>query len=355
MLQMLTMAISLIVTLLCAPFLVGVNAQGITDTEFGYMKYTEFRKGDDDTKIIITSSHAGYMSPSYIPNRVNGCYETRNNTCNWHRDCGIHDGTRCKISVYNDIYSLDVAVLLIKYLELLLGSRPHLVINHLSRIKFDANRDTPEATEYDPEAEQAWRDIHGFIERAKTLVNGSGVVFDIHGHTGSINWIELGYLLSASQLNSPADPSIMSKLTSIRYLASRVNVTFNQLLMGAYSLGGFLNSLGFPAVPSPRYTDLNGAAYFSGGYITQRHGSRDGGIIDAIQIEFPFSIWSPMTSQLYAPYISEGIANFVKLYYYNNGDISTFEPVFSVGDVTYPSMCGFIFTVIVGYYWAVDM
>ena len=39
------------------------------------------------------------------------------------------------------------------------------------------------------------------------------------------------------------------------------------------------------AVPAP----LAGEPYFDGGYTTARHGSRDGGALDAVQVELPFA------------------------------------------------------------------
>ena len=65
--------------------------------------------------------------------------------------------------------------------------------------------------------------------------------------------------------------------------------TIQELLTGAapVSFGGLLESEGYLSVPSPTNPGPNGELYFSGGYITQQYGSRDGGIVDAIQIESP--------------------------------------------------------------------
>jgi len=40
-------------------------------------------------------------------------------------------------------------------------------------------------------------------------------------------------------------------------------------------------------VPSPRKAGPGKDSYFSGGTITKRYGSRDGGKVDAIQMEMP--------------------------------------------------------------------
>ena len=40
-------------------------------------------------------------------------------------------------------------------------------------------------------------------------------------------------------------------------------------------------------VPSPAHPDPGAGNYFDGGYNTRRHGSRDGGRVDAVQLEVP--------------------------------------------------------------------
>ncbi|KAK2140296.1 hypothetical protein LSH36_1399g00032 [Paralvinella palmiformis] len=63
--------------------------------------------------------------------------------------------------------------------------------------------------------------------------------------------------------------------------------SIQELLTGAapVSFGGLLESEGYLSVPSPTNPGPGGEIYFSGGFITQQYGSRDGGIVDAIQIE----------------------------------------------------------------------
>jgi len=55
---------------------------------------------------------------------------------------------------------------------------------------------------------------------------------------------------------------------------------------GARALGTRLAAAGYPSVPSAGERSPNeGDAYFSGGYNTERHGSRAGGAVDAVQLE----------------------------------------------------------------------
>ena len=63
--------------------------------------------------------------------------------------------------------------------------------------------------------------------------------------------------------------------------------TFINIVRGGTSFGTIMDSLGYACVPSVNDLGPAGSRYFSGGYITARHGSRDGGIISAVQVELP--------------------------------------------------------------------
>jgi hypothetical protein len=75
--------------------------------------------------------------------------------------------------------------------------------------------------------------------------------------------------------------SIARLVTDARSGASDVS-----LLRGTPSLGALLVAAGFPAVPSPSDpAPKESESYFSGGYNTVRHGSLNGGLTDAVQME----------------------------------------------------------------------
>jgi hypothetical protein len=124
---------------------------------------------------------------------------------------------------------------------------------------------------------------------------GKGLLIDLHGHGHAIQRLELGYLLSGSNLrsgNNYLNSTAAIEKSSIRYLAlnNKQNIPHAALLNGQESLGGFFETERYPAVPGP--ADLaprSGEDYFSGGYNTERHGSVDSGYIDAIQLECNFS------------------------------------------------------------------
>ena len=61
-----------------------------------------------------------------------------------------------------------------------------------------------------------------------------------------------------------------------------------QLLHGPESLGGLLTGAGYKTVPSDSPDEKpvpESQEYFRGGYTVQTYGSKDGGEVDAIQIE----------------------------------------------------------------------
>ena len=107
----------------------------------------------------------------------------------------------------------------------------------------------------------AWEDWHRYINQAKSSI-GQGILFDIHTHGHPEQNVELGYLISGPKLdNNELDPNI----SSLRNLASRTDVSFEELLRGWGSLGTFLSSQGYDTVPSVTKPGPNGAFYWYGG------------------------------------------------------------------------------------------
>ena len=222
--------------------------------------------------IILSAPHGGNLEPSSIPDRdCNGCV------------------------TINDAYTKSITENIKEEIYELTGCYPHVIVNLLHRKKFDANRDIGDAADGNSVVEAAWYAYHEFIHTAKERVSsdyGRGYFLDMHGHAHTIQRIELGYLLSKSELQQNDDQlnTLMTvEESSIRTLAgdNQLGLTHAALLRGEESFGSLMDMKGFPSVPSS--TDpfpLEGEAYFSGGYNTQRHGSRDDeGAIDAIQIE----------------------------------------------------------------------
>ena len=130
-------------------------------------------------------------------------------------------------------------------------------LDTLRRTKLDPNRDIAEAAQGSPFAENAWHEFQGFIDIAEATVEeefGSGLYVDVHGHGHEILRAELGYLLSADDLDRSddvLDAGGYAERSSLRAIASTSDAPFSELLRGASSLGGLLAAQGVAAVPSP--------------------------------------------------------------------------------------------------------
>lgn len=242
-------------------------------TAYGTNNYIEYIPGD--IPIIISVPHGGYLTPTSIPDRsCTGCVT------------GI-DGKTQEVA-----YELDSA------LRNVFGGIPHIIINKLGRIKLDANREIVEAAQGDPAAEIAWHEFHGFIQTAKNKCKadfGSALYIDLHSHGHTKQRIELGYLITRTELqntDATLDNFNFQDSSAIKHLKNVLNpsASFSQLLRGSECMGEFLHNQGYPSVPSasdpaPLSTD----AFFSGGYNVARHGSRDSSNIDGIQFELNYT------------------------------------------------------------------
>jgi hypothetical protein len=219
--------------------------------------------------LIISAPHGGQLRPASIPDRSSS-------TATTVRDTNTEELAR-------EIY--------IRFMTRL-GAAPTVVITRLHREKIDTNREIVEATEGNPIAQRTWYEWHALIAAAQAQVlstRGRGFYIDLHGHGHAIPRLELGYLLTASQLaESDAALNALATSSSIRTLATTGTRTLAQLVRGPTSLGTLFETAGFPAVPGTTQPSPGADPYFNGGYNTALYGSRAGGTIDGVQIESHF-------------------------------------------------------------------
>ena len=255
---------------------VSLNAQDYQagNTYFDDNAYVEYLAGN--LPLVISVPHGGYLFPDSIPNRnCEGCIYVR------------------------DDYTQEIGRAISETIFEETGCYPHVVINLLHRRKFDANRDIIEAADGNILVEQSWYAYHSFIQAGKDKINndyGPGLFVDIHGHSHSIQRIELGYGLWASELQ--LSDEALNTNTYINYSAIRSLVGDNlqglkhaELLRGSLSMGSRLEDSEIPAIPSSQNPyPLPNESYYSGGYNTLRHGSMNGGSIDGIQVAINTSI-----------------------------------------------------------------
>ena len=246
--------------------------------------YIEYLAGN--APVILTAPHGGALAPGSIPNRTAA-------------SCGVAPTT------VTDANTADLVRAMRAKFFARFGTYPHVIISHLARTKLDPNRVSPEADCGNAEAAAALEEWHGFINTAKSAVlqaTGKGWYMDIHGHGHPIARLELGYLLSGSDLDRTdavldASPTFEST-SSIRTLSLFSPLTFSALLRGPTSLGTLYANNGFPAIPSASDPRVGGTEYFNGGDNTVRHscgagatglGGMTGGEICGVQLESNFS------------------------------------------------------------------
>ncbi|MBI5727714.1 MAG: hypothetical protein HY965_07670 [Ignavibacteriales bacterium] len=234
--------------------------------------YVEYFKGN--IPVVISVPHDGESAPSAIPDR----------------NCG---GAQTK----SDIHTLEMGLGLRKAFFNKTGNMPYLIINHLKRRKVDVNREVEEAACGSRVAEIVWDEYHSFIDSAKEAVFNQfkkGLYIDLHAHGHTAQFLEIGYLLDAEELqlsNNDLDDALFIEKSSIRSLTSSglSKEKFTSIVRGSQSLGTLIENAGYPAIPSLAhpYPELE-QPFFRGGYSLHRHGSLNGGTIDGVQIETNF-------------------------------------------------------------------
>lgn len=230
------------------------------EAEYGHKKYVEYIPGD--LPIIIAAPHGGRQKDDTIADRTKGVVVTDTNTDKLAR------------RVYEAFKKN--------------GKTPHLIICHLRRLKVDCNRSREESCEGDKQALQVWDDFQGFVEKAKKSIlkkKQKVLYIDIHAHGHKIQRLELGYLISASQLTKKGrDLEKYHTRSSLKGLVKEN--AFEDLIRGKNSLGTLMSEAGFPSVPSLEIQDPGkGNKFFSGGYNTVAHGAQKSAGCFAIQIE----------------------------------------------------------------------
>ena len=269
------------------------SAAPVTDTTPTYVpgrsyfspnEYIEYIAGN--APVILTAPHGGALIPASIPDRTAAA-------------CG---GSATTVT---DANTIELVRAMQQRFFARFGTYPHVIIAHLKRTKLDANRLAVEAACGNSEAAAALADWHGFIDLAKSAVlaaSGKGWYMDMHGHGHSLQRLELGYLITNTDLdrsNTVLDASTSYEdASSMRTLSQAESLSFSALLRGSTSLGTLYVYAGVPAIPSSSDPSPSGTDYFDGGDNTRRHGCSSaatslggvtGGNICGVQIETNFT------------------------------------------------------------------
>ena len=265
--------------------------------------------------MILSVPHGGKLRPACIPQRDAGYIDPTTGEERYNHNGEKKDPVNCAVHFKKDTNTIELAENIADEIKELTGKRPHVIICHIHRSKLDMNCDKEKATFCVKTAVEAWTAYHKFIADAKQSFNGStGLFLDIHGQAHIENWVELGYTLSKEHLNQG---DYAAGDTSIRYLANRLRnkVQVRDLICGLDSFGGILLDEGYKAVPSPTYPGPGTGEFYTGGYNTQTHGSKHGGIVDGIQIESPRFLREKTMIPEYAKALARTIIKFLDLYY----------------------------------------
>ena len=260
---------------------------------FGRNNYVEYVPGG--LPVVISATHGGSLRPSEIKDRSYGVTNSDRNT-------------------------IELSIAVRDALIEVTGSAPPLVLSHLHRSKLDPNRELLEAAQGDPFAENAWHEFQDWIMEARDVVSQEherGLYLDMHGHGHTIPRIEIGYLLSSTDLNqsdSALNNMTIVEKTSIRDLGYHAPEAFWELVRGPKSFGGLLEDEGVPSIPSPSDPYPGTDPYFTGGYNTRIHGSRSAGeVVNGIQLEHPYPGFrdSDANRQVYATQLASVIQLFM--------------------------------------------
>ena len=210
------------------------------------------------------------------------------------------------------------------------GKYPYMIIAGIRRKYVDFNRSKQYAI---PEGSVAngiaWDTYHDFVKAAKDSVVmkfGTGLLLDFHGHSHDVKQVELGYILSSSDLGL-SDEALSAndkyaKKSSIYSLSlkNKNNLSFVELLRGEFSFGDYLHKAGLSCVPRSKKPAPGDEKYFSGGYINKAHGSAAnvGGTIDAIQLEFDSTARKSENCEDSAYSLVSAVISYMKKHYYTN-------------------------------------
>ena len=184
----------------------------------------------------------------------------------------------------------------------------------------DPDRPRDEGTLGIPHTEQAWNNYQNFITRFKSSVFNVGLIVNLDTHMHSSRRIEIGYNIPAVDLNTN---NFTAQQTSLRALSGRtitIGAAVRDIVAGDSSLGLYLHMAGYDAVPSPQRPSPRTESYDSGGYVIDAHGSRDGGLVDAVQISVPEAeLDTPLKSERVTRAVSASVAKFMLRHHYISG------------------------------------
>ena len=243
----------------------------ITDSQ-GYISY---RVGN--TPIIITVPHDGTLTPSTFPNRTGSSARAEN--------------TRKVAEQFAYFFNANSN-----------GLYPHIIYNNISRSKLDPDLNQMDGAQGNSYANLSYGTYHSFLQTAIDSVEAyfdAGILLNLVEHNHSNQRVELGYLLSTSDLDlTNLQLNSYSTQSSVSQIANISTSSFAEVIRGYNSLGTLIIgrsytsndvNYSFEAVPTLDNPTIGSTDYSSGGYTIAQYGSSNGGKINGIDIATPFA------------------------------------------------------------------
>ena len=178
------------------------------------------------------------------------------------------------------------------------GLFPHIIYNNVSRTKLDPDANLTDGAQGNSYATLSYGTYHSYLQTAIDSVEAhfdSGLLLNLVEHDHSVQQVELGYLLSANNLNlSNSALNSYSNQSSVNQMASTSAATFSEVVRGYSSFGNLLfsssyNGYSFSVVPTLDNPSPGTNPYTSGGYTLETYGSSDSGKINAIEVATPYA------------------------------------------------------------------
>ena len=243
----------------------------ITDSQ-GYISY---RVGN--TPIIITVPHDGTLTPSTFPDRTGSSVRAEN--------------TRKVAEQFAYFFNANSN-----------GLYPHIIYNNISRSKLDPDLNQMDGAQGNSYANLSYGTYHSFLQTAIDSVEAyfdAGILLNLVEHNHSNQKVELGYLLSASDLDlTNLQLNSYSTQSSVSQIANISTSSFAEVIRGYNSLGTLIVgrsytsndvTYSFEAVPTLDNPTIGSTDYSSGGYTIAQYGSSNGGKINGIDVATPFA------------------------------------------------------------------
>jgi hypothetical protein len=177
------------------------------------------------------------------------------------------------------------------------GLFPHIIYNNVSRTKLDPDANLMDGAQGNSYANLSYGTYHSYLQTAIDSVEAhfdAGILLNLVEHNHSVQQIELGYLLSAENLNlSDSGLNAYESESSLNQISSISASSFAEVIRGYSSFGNLLfaasyNGYTFNVVPTLDNPTPGTSPYLSGGYTLQSYGSSDSGKINAIDIATPY-------------------------------------------------------------------